>query len=114
MNNEFKDKNMSFIKKFIIFIAIFWFAESIFTFPKIISSTPEEDRFAMIILLILSILVPLIVIILEYKLQLSIFSTYPEHQKRPRSEIERIMAIIVTILCVPIVIAILTICFLLK
>ena len=105
---------MHFIKKFLIFIAIIWFAGLIFTVPQIISSTPKENRLLMIIVLILSILMPLIAIISQHKLNKSIFSTYPDHQKRPVLEIQKIIAIIVALLFVPIVTVILIYAFLLK
>ena len=105
---------MHSIKKFLIFIVIIWFTGLMFTFPQIMSSTPKENRLLMIIVLILSILIPLIAIISQYKLNKSIFSTYPDHQKGPRSEIERIIAIIVALLFAPIVTLILIYAFLLK
>ncbi len=107
-------KNMHFIKKLLIFIAIIWLTGLIFNFPRIMASTPEEGRLLMIIVLILSILMPLISIISQHKLDKSILEMKPSHQKEPISEMYKMTTIIVMALLTPITIAIMIYAFLLK
>ena len=107
-------KNMNSIKKLLIYIAIIWSVVLIFYLYQVVSSTPKENRFTIIIVLILSILMPLIAIISQHKLYKSIFSMYPEHQKKPISEINKMTTIILAALLTPITIAVMIFAFLLK